>query len=105
MAMSWAALAMAIVRVCLRSRVRAPVARGQQHAPTRLKRAALRRLIQSALPEAWRYFRIDNYREIAALMPGSRAGTHPRARARAPGCVERLWWRGCRRRGRRVHDD
>jgi hypothetical protein len=39
------------------------------HAPAELKRAALRRLIQSALPEAWRYFGINNYREIAALMP------------------------------------
>ena len=34
-----------------------------------LQRAALRRLIQSALPEAWRYFGINNYREIAALIP------------------------------------
>ncbi|MEY4550049.1 MAG: hypothetical protein RL685_6244 [Pseudomonadota bacterium] len=39
------------------------------HPPAQLKRAALRRLIQSALPEAWRYFGINNYREIAALMP------------------------------------
>jgi hypothetical protein len=37
--------------------------------PAQLKRAALRRLIQSALPEAWRYFGINNYREIAALIP------------------------------------
>jgi hypothetical protein len=34
-----------------------------------LKRAALRTLIQSALPEAWRYFGINNYREISALIP------------------------------------
>ena len=27
------------------------------------------RLIQSALPEAWRYFGINNYREISALIP------------------------------------
>lgn len=39
------------------------------HPPAQLKRAALRRLIQSALPEAWRYFAINNYREVAALMP------------------------------------
>jgi hypothetical protein len=39
------------------------------HPPAQLKRAALRRLIQSALPEAWRYFGINNYREIAALIP------------------------------------
>jgi hypothetical protein len=38
-------------------------------APAALKRAALRRLIQCALPEAWRYFGINNYREIAALIP------------------------------------
>lgn len=41
------------------------------HPPAQLKRAALRRLIQSALPEAWRYFGINNYREIAALIPES----------------------------------
>jgi hypothetical protein len=41
----------------------------ETHPPAQLKRAALRRLIQSALPEAWRYFGINNYREIAALMP------------------------------------
>jgi hypothetical protein len=29
----------------------------------------LRRLIQSALPEAWRYFGVNNYREISALIP------------------------------------
>lgn len=39
------------------------------HPPAQLARAALRRLIQSALPEAWRYFGINNYREIAALIP------------------------------------
>jgi hypothetical protein len=39
------------------------------HPPALLKRAALRRLIQSALPEAWRYFGINNYREIIALIP------------------------------------
>jgi hypothetical protein len=39
------------------------------HPPAQLKRAALRRLIQSALPEAWRYFGVNNYREIAALIP------------------------------------
>jgi hypothetical protein len=39
------------------------------HPPAQLKRAALRRLIQSALPEAWRYFGINNYREISALVP------------------------------------
>ncbi|HTV19811.1 MAG TPA: hypothetical protein VMG12_14095 [Polyangiaceae bacterium] len=39
------------------------------HAPAQLKRAALRRLIQSALPEAWRYFGVNNYREIAELIP------------------------------------
>lgn len=39
------------------------------HPPAQLKRAALRRLIQSALPEAWRYFGINNYREIADLIP------------------------------------
>ncbi len=39
------------------------------HSPAELQRAALRRLIQSALPEAWRYFGINNYREIAALIP------------------------------------
>lgn len=38
------------------------------HPPAQLKRAALRRLIQSALPEAWRYFGINNYREISALI-------------------------------------
>jgi hypothetical protein len=37
--------------------------------PAQLRRAALRRLIQSALPEAWRYFGINNYREISALIP------------------------------------
>jgi len=44
-------------------------ARQDTHTPARLQRAALRRLIQSALPEAWRYFGINNYREIAALIP------------------------------------
>jgi hypothetical protein len=39
------------------------------HPPAQLKRAALRRLIQSALPEAWRYFGVNNYREIAAMIP------------------------------------
>ncbi|HKO94183.1 MAG TPA: hypothetical protein VJU61_23680 [Polyangiaceae bacterium] len=39
------------------------------NSPAQLKRAALRTLIQSALPEAWRYFGINNYREIAALIP------------------------------------
>lgn len=39
------------------------------HPPAQLQRAALRRLIQGALPEAWRYFGINNYREIAALIP------------------------------------
>jgi hypothetical protein len=39
------------------------------YTPPQLKRAALRRLIQSALPEAWRYFGVNNYREIAALIP------------------------------------
>jgi hypothetical protein len=39
------------------------------HPPAQLERAALRRLIQSALPEAWRYFGVNNYREIAALIP------------------------------------
>jgi hypothetical protein len=39
------------------------------HPPAQLARAALRRLIQSALPEAWRYFGINNYREIFALIP------------------------------------
>lgn len=39
------------------------------HPPAQLKRAALRRLIQSALPEAWRYFGINNYREISTLIP------------------------------------
>jgi hypothetical protein len=34
-----------------------------------LKRAALRTLIQGALPEAWRYFGINHYREISALIP------------------------------------
>jgi hypothetical protein len=43
--------------------------RQTSHPPAQLKRAALRRLMQSALPEAWRYFGINNYREIAALMP------------------------------------
>jgi hypothetical protein len=44
-------------------------ARQTSHPPAQLKRAALRRLIQSALPEAWRYFGINNYREISRLMP------------------------------------
>jgi hypothetical protein len=39
------------------------------HPPAQLERAALRRLIQSALPEAWRYFGINNYRELAAMIP------------------------------------
>lgn len=39
------------------------------HPPAQLKRAALRRLIQSALPEAWRYFGVNHYREISALIP------------------------------------
>jgi hypothetical protein len=39
------------------------------HPPAQLQRAALRRLIQGALPEAWRYFGVNNYREIAALIP------------------------------------
>jgi hypothetical protein len=39
------------------------------HPPAQLARAALRRLIQSGLPEAWRYFGVNNYREIAALIP------------------------------------
>jgi hypothetical protein len=41
----------------------------RKHPPVQLQRAALRQLIQSALPEAWRYFGINNYREIAALIP------------------------------------
>lgn len=41
------------------------------HPPAQIKRAALRTLIQSALPEAWRYFGINNYREISALIPES----------------------------------
>jgi hypothetical protein len=44
-------------------------ARQTTHRPAQLKRAALRRLIQSALPEAWRYFGVNNYREIAAMIP------------------------------------
>lgn len=44
-------------------------ARQTTHPPAQLQRAALRRLIQSALPEAWRYFGVNNYREIAALIP------------------------------------
>ncbi|HEU4580581.1 MAG TPA: hypothetical protein VFS67_20130 [Polyangiaceae bacterium] len=43
--------------------------RQETHPPAQLKRAALRRLIQSALPEAWRYFGVNNYRAIAELMP------------------------------------
>jgi hypothetical protein len=43
--------------------------RQRTHPPAQLQRAALRRLIQSALPEAWRYFGINNYREISALIP------------------------------------
>jgi hypothetical protein len=43
--------------------------RQQTHPPAELKRAALRRLIQSALPEAWRYFGVNNYRAIADLIP------------------------------------
>ena len=43
--------------------------RQETRPPAELKRAALRRLIQSALPEAWRYFGVNNYREIANLMP------------------------------------
>jgi hypothetical protein len=39
------------------------------HPSAQIKRAALRTLIQSALPEAWRYFGINNYREISALIP------------------------------------
>jgi hypothetical protein len=39
------------------------------HPPAQLKRFAVRRLIQSALPEAWRYFGINNYREIIDLIP------------------------------------
>jgi hypothetical protein len=39
------------------------------HPAEQIKRAALRTLIQSALPEAWRYFGINNYREISALIP------------------------------------
>jgi hypothetical protein len=46
-------------------------ARQTTHPPAQLKRAAVRRLIQSALPEAWRYFGINNYREISALIPES----------------------------------
>jgi hypothetical protein len=44
-------------------------ARQTTHPPRQLVRAALRRLIQSALPEAWRYFGINHYREISALIP------------------------------------
>jgi hypothetical protein len=43
--------------------------RQARHSSVQLKRAALRRLIQSALPEAWRYFAVNNYREISALIP------------------------------------
>lgn len=43
--------------------------RQMTHPPAQLKRGALRRLIQSALPEAWRYFGLNNYREISALIP------------------------------------
>ena len=41
----------------------------ETHPPAQLQRAALRRLIQSGLPEAWRYFGVNHYREIAALIP------------------------------------
>lgn len=44
-------------------------ARQTTHPAAQLKRAALRRLIQSALPEAWRYFGVNNYREISKLIP------------------------------------
>lgn len=44
-------------------------ARQTTYSAAQLKRGALRRLIQSALPEAWRYFGINNYREISALIP------------------------------------
>ena len=43
--------------------------RQETHSPAELQRAALRRLIQRALPEAWRYFGVNNYRAIADLMP------------------------------------
>jgi hypothetical protein len=48
--------------------------RQEMHPPAELKRAALRRLIQSALPEAWRYFGVNNYREISDLIPETWAG-------------------------------
>ena len=47
--------------------LRSPVQ--ETHPPAQLERAALRRLIQSGLPEAWRYFGVNHYREIAALIP------------------------------------
>ena len=34
-----------------------------------MKRYALRMLLTSGLPQAWRYFGVNNYREIAALIP------------------------------------
>lgn len=34
-----------------------------------VKRFALRALITSALPPAWRYFGVNHYREISNLMP------------------------------------
>jgi hypothetical protein len=34
-----------------------------------VKRLALRALITSALPPAWRYFGVNHYREISAMIP------------------------------------
>ncbi len=41
------------------------------HAPATLERFALRALIVSALPEPWRYFGVNHYQEIMALIPDS----------------------------------
>lgn len=40
-----------------------------QYPSKALKRYALRNLLTGGLPQAWRYFGVNNYREIASLIP------------------------------------
>lgn len=47
----------------------APLVDGSDHEPGKLMRWALRSLITSHLPESWRYFGVNYYREIAASIP------------------------------------
>lgn len=47
----------------------APSVDGKEHPEDELVRWALRELLTSSLPEGWRYFGVNHYREIAARIP------------------------------------